>query len=429
MSGTVTLPEQRVPVIASCDVLVVGGGAAGMSAAIAAARQGADTILVERYGYMGGLASGGLIVLLLTLDDGDGNQVIAGLCQELVDRLQARDACYYPPKDDWGNYDPALVEKYRRWGLVWGSGPHRVRYSVAYDPEEYKHVANTWVREANVRLMYHRWATDLVYEVERPHGRPAGRISHVVCASKAGKQAIAAQYVIDATGDGDIFTLAGESYDLEKVHPWLWFRMANVRDVDAAQSARGGFFLRTIKPGQVLMPWGAAERIERRIDATDPDDLTFAELECRRMVMEEVARLREQVPGFEDAYLSDVALTLGITESRRLNGAYTLSRDDMGKPFDDTVAVTGHWTKYGAIYNVPYRSLLPRRASNLLVAGRCISVDHRVHHATKEIPPAFATGEAAGIAATLALRAASPVQDVDVPALQARLRSSGAIVP
>ena len=148
-----------------------------------------------------------------------------------------------------------------------------------------------------------------------------------------------ASYVIDATGDGDVFTMAGESSEKEQIHPWLWFRMSGVNDVDAAQAARNGFFFRTVKPGQVLMPWGAAERIERRIDATDPDDLTFAEVECRRMVMDEVDRLRAQVPGFEDAYLTDVALTLGVTESRRLDGAYTLARDDANHVFDDTIAV------------------------------------------------------------------------------------------
>jgi len=435
----VTLPEQRVPVVAACDVLVVGGGAAGIAAAIAAARQGADVVLVERYGYLGGLASGGLIVLLLTLDDGDGRQVVAGLCQELVERLEARGACYYPSKDEWGRYDDALVERYRRWGLVWGSGPHRVRYSVAYDPEEFKFVANTWVAEAKVRLMYHRWASAVVmdsgtraghvpplHDVERG---PGGEVTHVVFTTKAGPQAVRASYVIDATGDGDVFTMAGEASEKELVHPWLWFRMAGVRDVDAAQSARGGFFFRTVRPGQALMPWGAAERIARRIDATDPDDLTFAEVECRHMVMDEVARLRAQVPGFEDAYLTDVALTLGITESRRLAGAYTLARDDMDRVFEDTIATTGHWTKYGALYHIPYRSLLPRATGNLLVAGRCISVDHRAHHATKEIPPCFATGEAAGIAATLALRAGVPVQQVDVASLQRVLRAAGAWLP
>src|SRR4029079_5659578 len=132
--------------------------------------------------------------------------------------------------------------------------------------------------------------------------------------------------------------------------------------------------------------------------------------------------LRADVPGFEEAYLTDVALTLGVTESRRLNGAYTLAREDACRIFDHTIATTGHWTKYGAVYHIPYRSLLPKNVANLLVAGRCISVDHRAHHATKEIPPAFATGEAAGIAAVQALRTGSSVQDIGVGALQSALR-------
>ncbi|MCH7812098.1 MAG: FAD-dependent oxidoreductase [Chloroflexi bacterium] len=122
----IDLPAQRVPVIAQCDVLVVGGGAAGLAAAIAARRQGADVILVERYGYLGGLATGGLIVLLLTLDDGNGRQVVAGLCQELVERLEARDACFYPPQSEWGDRNEELIERYRRRGLVWGSAPRGV---------------------------------------------------------------------------------------------------------------------------------------------------------------------------------------------------------------------------------------------------------------------------------------------------------------
>ena len=417
-NDTIELPAQRVPVVARCDVLVVGGGSAGIAAAIAARRQGADVVLVERYGYLGGLATGGLIVLLLTLDDGAGRQVVAGLCQELVERLTARDACFYPPKAEWGDPNEELVERYKRWGLVWGSAPHKVRYSVAYDPEEFKFVANEWAKEAEVRLMYHRWASDVVLDGDR--------VSHVVFTSKAGRQAIACDAVVDATGDGDLFVLAGEPFELEQVHPWLWFRMAGVDDVDAAQAAGDGAFFRTVRPGQVLMPWGAAGRIDRRIDATNPDDLSYAEVECRRMVMEEVERLRGQVPGFQDSYVTDIALTLGITESRRLSGRYTLRREDLDQPFDDVIAVTGHWTKYDCTYQIPYRSLLPRRVSNLLAAGRCISVDHRAHHATKEIPACFATGEAAGIAATLSLGAKTPLAELDVSALQAALRSAGA---
>ncbi len=420
-SDTIALPAQRVPVIARCDVLVVGGGSAGLAAAIAARRQGADVILVERYGYLGGLASGGLIVLLLTLDDGAGRQVVAGLCQELVERLESRGGCFYPPRGEWGDANAELLERYQRWGLVWGSAPHRVRYSVAYDPEEFKFVANAWVADAQVRMLYHRWASDIVMDGDR--------ITHVVFTSKAGKQAIACDTVIDATGDGDLFVLAGEPFELERVHPWLWFRMSGIDDVDAAQAQRGAYFFRTVMPGQALLPWGAAERIDRRIDATDPDDLTYAEIECRRMVMEEVDRLRKQVPGFEKAYLTDVALTLGITESRRLTGRYVLQRDDLNRPFEDAIAVTGHWTKYDCTYQIPYRSLLPQRTSNLLAAGRCISVDHRAHHATKEIPACFATGEAAGIAAALSLSRGVAPPDVDVGEMQRALAKAGAWLP
>jgi len=420
-ADSVSLPSQRVPVIARCDVLVVGGGSAGIAAAIAARRQGADVILVERYGYLGGLASGGLIVLLLTLDDGAGRQVIAGLCQELVERLQARNACFAPPREEWGRTDAELIERYQRWGLVWGSAPHKVRYSVAYDPEEFKFVANTWVAETGVRIMYHRWASDVVMDGDK--------ITHVVFTSKAGSQAIACDTVIDTTGDGDLFVLAGEPFELEQVHPWLWFRMSGVDNIDAAQSEKGAYFFRTVMPGQALMPWGAAERIDRRIDATNPDDLTHAEIECRRMVMEEVDRLRRQVHGFEKAHLTDVALTLGITESRRLTGRYVLQRDDINRAFDDVIAVTGHWTKYDCTYQIPYRSLLPQRTSNLLAAGRCISVDHRAHHATKEIPACFATGEAAGIAAALSLRRKVALPDVDVGELQRALVKAGAWLP
>jgi hypothetical protein len=146
------------------------------------------------------------------------------------------------------------------------------------------------------------------------------------------------------------------------------------------------------------------------------------------MVMNEAARLRTSVPGFENATVSLVADQLGITESRRLQGEYIMTRDDLDRSFDDVIARTGHWTKYDCVYNIPYRSLLPRGLSNLLTAGRCISVDHRVHHATKEIPPCMATGQAAGTAAAMAVAEGLSVRDLDVRKLQAKLREQGAIL-
>jgi len=421
MPDFVNEPARRVPVIAETDVLVIGGGSAGIAASVAAVRAGARTMLVERYGSLGGLATNGLIILLLTLDDGRGKQVVAGLCQEMVERLTARNACIFPPRDEWGSADETLVERYRRFGLVWGSGPHVVRYSVAYDPEEFKCEADALVAEAGVDLRFHRWATAVI--------KDGNRITHVVFESKAGREAVACGAVIDCTGDADIAVLAGEPVESERVHPWLWFRTANV-NVDAAESStlRPGYY-RSVGQRGYLHPWGAAERIGRDIDATNPDDLTYAEVECRRLVRAEVDRLRGKAPGFEGAYLSGFAATLGITESRRLIGRHVLTREEMDTSRADAIAVTGHWTKYGSTYEIPWGSLLPVSADNLAVAGRCISVDHRTHHATKEIPACFATGEAAGIGAALALERNTAMADLEVSSLQARLRSAGAYLP
>ena len=412
-------PPRSTPIKAETEVLVIGGGSAGVAAAVAAARNGTKVILVERLGYLGGLATGGLIILLLTLDDGRGRQVIGGLCQEVTDRIAKRGAAYFPPKSEWGSEDEALVRRDQRWGLVWGHGPHRVRYSVAYDPEEFKFALNQMVEEAKVRLLLHAYACDAIVE--------NNRVTGVTFQSKSGRFAILAKVVIDASGDGDIFTSAGAAYESEEVLPWLWFTMGGVKNPEAAIDA-GGWFFHTLGEGRVLLPWGATERITRKIDATKPEDLTYAELECRKRVMEEVDRLRREIPGFANAHLCHIADQLGITESRRLVGTYMLGRDDVDTPCEDVIAITGHWTKYEALYYIPYRSLLPKEFSNLLVAGRCISVDHRVHHATKEIPPCIATGEAAGTAAALAVRSSIEPQYVDVKLLQQRLETHGAIL-
>src|SRR6516165_5527442 len=167
---TIREPARETPVLAETQVLVVGGGSAGVSAAVAAAREGADVMLVERYGQLGGLATGGLIILLLTLDDGLGRQVVGGLCQELTDRLTRRGAALAPPREQWNSTDPERVKHYARWGLVWGKGPHRVRYSVAYDAEEAKLALAQMVTEAKVRLLLHCWACDPIVDGARLRG-------------------------------------------------------------------------------------------------------------------------------------------------------------------------------------------------------------------------------------------------------------------
>jgi len=396
-------PARDLPVIGSPDVLVVGAGSAGIAAAVGAARRGADVWLVERYGFIGGLATFGLINLLLTLDDGAGTQVVAGLCQEVVDRLDGSGDARYPARDEWGSTDAALVEQWREWGLIWGAPPDVVRYSVAFDPEAFCDAAFDMLRDAGVRLRLHSWCAHAY--------APDGGIEAVVLESKRGRDVVQPGVVIDTTGDGDVMVAAGAAFESISIPPHLWFRVGGFDD---------GVGFRTTAPRRVLVPWGP---LDRRVDATDPDDLTAAELECRAAVRAHVARVRAEHPG---AWLDDVAKMIGITESRRLVGDYVLEKSDGDRRFPDAIARTGHWTKRDVVFDVPYRCLTTAAVRNLLVAGRCISTSRYVHQATKEIPAAMATGEAAGVAAALA--SDGNVRTVDVDALRHDLAMHGAIV-
>ncbi|MFQ5380645.1 MAG: FAD-dependent oxidoreductase [Dehalococcoidia bacterium] len=415
----VDIPAARVPVHARADVLVVGGGAAGVAAAVAAARRGAGTVLAERGTYLGGLATGGMIIALLTMDDGAGNQVVGGLCQETVDRMVARGAAHFPPPDEWGRDDETLIARNQEWLFVSGHGPHRVRYSVAYHPEEMKFAFEQMCVEAGVTMLYSTWGGEAIVSGDHLDG--------VVFQSKSGRFAVLADVVIDTTGDLDVLAAAGARHEKEKVLPWLWFTMSGVEDVGAAVGAAPGVF-RTVGEGQVLVTWAATERVSRFIDATDVDDITYAAVASREQVMKLYDSLRRDVPALGRASLGHVADQLDVTESRRLVGEYVLSRDDLDRRFEDTVAVTGHWTKYDCVYNVPYRSLLAREFDNALAAGRCLSADHRAHHATKEIPACMATGEAAGAAAALAVRTGLGLKDISRSRLRADLSDHGAIL-
>jgi hypothetical protein len=236
-----------------------------------------------------------------------------------------------------------------------------------------------------------------------------------VLESKRGREVVQPKVVIDASGDGDVMVAAGAPYESVTIPPWLWFRMGGL-DHDAEV----GF--RTTGRDRRLVPWGP---LPRRVDATDPDDLTAAELECRAEVRAEIAKIRAQHPA---AWVDDIAKMIGITESRRLVGDYVLEKSDADRRFPDAIARTGHWTKREVVYDVPYRCLTSPSTPNLLVAGRCISASRYVHQATKEIPPAMATGEAAGAAATHALANDADVRTVDVDALRTDLAGAGAMI-
>jgi hypothetical protein len=406
-------PARHLPVIGRPDVLVVGAGSAGVAAAVAAARRGADTWLIEASGFLGGLATVGLINLLLTMDDGAGTQVVAGLCQEFVDRLDRKGEARYPPAGEWGRDEPELVAQWRRWGLIWGA-PEVIRYSVAFDPDAFIDVSHDTLSDAGVRLRLHTWFATAATE--------DGRVVAVIVESKKGREAILPAVVVDATGDGDVLVAAGAPFDGVAIPPYLWFRVGGV-DPDA--SPDGGLFFQTTGRGRVLVPWGPHHE---RVDPCDPDDLTRAEVVCRRAARAEFDRLQRDVPGFAEAWLDHFALMLGITESRRLQGDYVLRKEDGDVRFADSVAQTGHWTRRHVLYDIPYRCLTAPAVANLLVAGRCISTSRYVHQATKEIPAAMATGEAAGAAAAHASRSRADVHTVDVAQLRADLSASGVLV-
>ena len=345
-------PTREVPIIGRPDVLVVGAGSAGVAAAVAAARGGADTWLIERSSAIGGLATVGLINLLLTLDDGAGHQVVAGLCQEFVDRLSALGRARFPPREQWGREDAELVARWRGWGLVWGA-PESVRYSVAFDPDAFVDVALAALRTAGVRLRLHTWFAGV--------GLADGAIGAVLVESKKGREAIVPRVVIDTSGDGDVFVAAGAEYEQVAIPPHLWFRVGGV------DGSPQGFAFETVDAGRVLVPWGPHAE---RVDACDPDDMTRAELACREGASAAFAALKASDPAYAGAWLDDYARMLGITESRRLVGDHVLVKENADATFADTIARTGHWTKRDVVYEIPYRCLTTAAASNLLAAAR-----------------------------------------------------------
>lgn len=405
-------PARELPIIARPDVVVVGGGSAGIAAAIASAEAGADTWLVEGSTMLGGLATFGLINLLLTMDDGAGRQVVAGLCQDFVDRMAARGAAIHPEQDEWNSEDAVAVDRWRRLGLIWGAAPEAVRYSVAFDPEAFVDVAVDRLHRAGVHLRLGTWFSTVAVDDGRAHT--------IVIESKSGREALRPGAVVDATGDGDVLARAGAPMELTPTPPHSWFRVGGV---DTSGPA-AGFWFETTDPGRALVPFGP---LPDRVDATDAEQLTAAIVAGRRGAAALFETLRSSNPAFHAAWLDDHCRMLGITESRRLVGDHVLSKEEDGQTFPDGIALTGHWTKRGAVYDIPVRSLTTPSLANLLAAGRCISTTRYVHQATKEIPAAMATGEAAGV---LAARAATgrDVHDIDVGSVRAELAARGAVL-
>ncbi len=457
---TITEPSRKIKVCRDADVVVVGGGPGGIASAIAAARSGAKTVLVERYGHLGGMATGGLVNIIPNLSDISGQQRIYGLTLELLDRLDKRGGTSYPEKKDWGTAEKKVVDYYLDAGLRWfyvrddhNTGQERVLYSAVVDPEILKDELNDMVLEAGVDLLLHSWGTQVIMEGNTVNG--------VFFESKSGRQALLGKVIIDATGDGDIFVAAGAEYDNEcdnkRRTAWLalvfWMANVNLGKYDSFKAEQpeklkelmqelaklGGYphFMKGVLRNQENVVWYHCMQPQpERTDAMDVEQLTKIDIVARKRALITYEFMKKHVAGFEKCFIMLTAPQLGTQGGRRITGEYTVSEKDLetDEVFEDTIAVLAN-NDYGEISAkhpilcIPYRCLVPKRVDGLLVAGRAFSSADTINETFNIIPHCICYGQAAGTAAALAVKAGIQPRKVDYQELRRNLVKQGANLP
>jgi hypothetical protein len=390
-------------------VIVAGGGPAGVAAATAAARNGAEVLLVERYGHLGGLATGGLVICLV-----ETKRYGYGICKEVLERLSDL-------KADRLNTASGETERWVEGASLSGEE------SYSFDPEAMKFISDRLVVESGANLLLHSL---VVAPIVRGND-----VKGLVLEGKLGRQAVLAKVIVDATGDADIAAASGAPYEIDR-HPWginLEFRLGNV-DVERATKWReqnpklyAGLMDR-LKREAGEIGWGRSVYGNVAwchgphffdVDGLNTRHLTRVEVESRRAIMEGLKLFRENLPGFEDAFIMDTAPQIGVRETRRIVGEYVLTKEDAlaGRQFDDAVAK--------GIFGIPYRCLVPKGVDGLLVAGRCISTTHEAQGVIRNIPPCLITGQAAGIAAALAAKKKVKPRKINVNMLKGTLKEQG----
>ena len=410
----VTEEKRTIPVYDEVDVVVCGGGVAGVAAATCAARLGARVLLLERYGYLGGLATGGLVITVPPLDNGINGEV----------RMRLQEARTYQECANLGD-DPAVE------GLI------------AVDPEILKYELLGLLLDSGAELLLHTSVVGSLCADERVTG--------VIVENKAGRSAIRASLVIDTTGDGDLAAAAGAAYEVDQ-RPLPVTLMSTVVDVDTQRAlaqlgswgrlralvedavsagelsfdlevhskewAPGVFAAELCYPGQINLWSGSMFGV----NGIDPDDVTRAEIVTRRHTMKLIAFLRERLDGFQRARLECTAAQVGVRGTRRITGlASPALKEVLSTPFPDTVAKPYVRRKM----RIPYRSLVPRDVDGLLFAGRCLSAEADAMVQLRLIPVCFATGQAAGTAAAIAVREGLSPRNLDVAEIQDDLVRQG----
>lgn len=459
MANDYVEPSRKIKIFKEADVVVVGGGPGGVASAIAAARHGAKTVLIERYGHLGGMATGGLVNIIPNLADISGRQHIFGITQEILNRLDERGGTTYPAQKDWGTTDKDKVNYYRDANMGWfylrngADGKARVIYSAVVDPEILKDELNNMVLESGSQLILHSWGTQAIME--------GNKVKGVIFESKSGRQAILGKIIIDSTGDGDIFVSAGAEYDNEldnkRRTSWLalvwWLTNVNLKKYDDFKSSQPekhkelmqelakkggypGFFKSILKNMPNTIWYHCMQPQPERTDAMDVEQLTKIDIIARKRALLTYEFMKKNMPGFEQSFIMLTAPQLGTQGGRRIIGEYTLTEKDMetDEVFEDTIAVIAN-NDYGEISNkhpalcIPYRCLVPKKVDGLLVACRAFSSSDVINETFNIIPHCLCYGQAAGTAAALAVKSGIEPRKVDYKALQNALRRQGVNIP
>jgi FAD dependent oxidoreductase len=440
---TIEEPARRVPIYGEYEVAVLGGGPAGIASAVAAARAGRRTLLIERYGFLGGMGTAAGVTNFCGLHanvHGEAHRVVRGIASDLLARIE------------------------RLNGL---NKPHLILGKIlaqAYDTAAYKIAADDLLASYKVDVVFHALGAGVVMNDE-------SRIGALMVETKAGRQAVLAKIFIDCSGDGDLAAWAGAPYEIgddagSMLYPSMMFRLNGIdpqkagdawRTIPAlmekAEAAGTHKFPRKaaiVRPQRSPIEWRVnftqlAREDGTAINGLEPNDLTRGEIDGRRQAIQAFEFLRT-VPGFENSYIVDLPPQLGIRETRRVIGGYKLSGEDVlgCASFEDSIGVNG-WPieahvagdvifKFPPIpesrgFNeLPYRMLVPQRVDNLLIAGRCASMTHEGQSAARVSGACLAMGEAAGSTAALALSGNTIPRDIAVEKLQQELKEQGAFI-
>jgi hypothetical protein len=440
---TIDEPSRSTPVFGEFDVVVLGGGPAGIASALAAGRAGRSTILIERYGFMGGAGTAaGLSTFcgLHAVVHGDHMQVVHGIADDILGRLKAMD----------GLNPPHLT----------------VRDQItaqAYDISAFKIAADELMAEAGVTVLFHAFGVGMA-------GDEGRHVDAVLIETKSGRFAVRGRIFVDATGDGDLAAWCGVPYEVgdgagNMLYPSTMFRINGVDHakagkawelipslMDEAEKAGRRFPRKKpiVRPQRNPIEWRANLTQIKNPDGTavsgiDAKQLSYGEVEGRRQCWDVFEFIKDVTPGFNDAYIVEIAPQIGIRETRRIVGEYQLTETDIlgCRDFDDAIGVNG-WPVEAHVkgdvkfvftkpetrgYNqIPYRIIVPSKVDNLFVPGRCASMSHEGQSSARVSGSCFVMGQAAGTAADLALANDQAPRDVDIDALQSRLEKGGAFL-